>query len=33
MSQAIRFIVDNNFFDGVELRAGESNEKMIEEIE
>ncbi|KAG7099304.1 hypothetical protein E1B28_001162 [Marasmius oreades] len=33
LSQAIRFIVDNDFFNGVELKPGEANEKKIEVIE
>ncbi|KAF9270308.1 hypothetical protein L218DRAFT_1071760 [Marasmius fiardii PR-910] len=33
LSQAIRFIVDNDFFDAVELKPGEANEKKIEVIE
>lgn len=31
-SQAIRFLVDNDFLEGVELRPGEANEKLIEEV-
>ncbi|EIW86631.1 hypothetical protein CONPUDRAFT_86592 [Coniophora puteana RWD-64-598 SS2] len=33
LSQAIRFIVDNDFLDNVELKAGEANDKMIEEVD
>lgn len=33
LSQAIRFLVDNNFLYGVELKAGEADEKMIEVID
>ena len=32
LSQAIRFLVDNDFLDNVELRPGQTNEKMIEVI-
>ncbi|KAI3622646.1 ccch zinc finger protein [Moniliophthora roreri] len=32
LSQAIRFLVDNNFLEGVELKPGQSEEKMIEVI-
>ena len=33
LSQAIRFLVDNDFLDNVELKPGQANEKMIEVIE
>lgn len=33
LSQAIRFLVDNDFLDNVELRPGQADEKMIEVIE
>lgn len=33
LSQAIRFLVDNDFLQGVELKPGDANEKMIEMIE
>lgn len=32
LSQAIRFLVDNNFLEGVESTPGEAGRKMIEEI-
>jgi hypothetical protein len=32
LSQAIRFLVDNEFLENVELKPGEANEKMIEVI-
>ena len=32
LSQAIRFLVDNDFLDNVELRPGQADEKMIEVI-
>ena len=32
LSQAIRFLVDNDFLDNVELRPGQANERMIEVI-
>jgi hypothetical protein len=32
LSQAIRFLVDNDFLEGVELRPGEANERMIEVV-
>jgi len=32
LSQVIRFLVDNNFLEGVELTPGQANQKMIEEI-
>ncbi|KZT05961.1 uncharacterized protein LAESUDRAFT_813190 [Laetiporus sulphureus 93-53] len=32
LSQAIRFLVDNDFLEDVELRAGQASEKMIEVI-
>ncbi|EMD42234.1 hypothetical protein CERSUDRAFT_41682 [Gelatoporia subvermispora B] len=32
LSQAIRFLVDNDFLEGVELKPGQANEKMIEVI-
>jgi hypothetical protein len=32
LSQAIRFLVDNDFLENVELRAGEANEKWIEVV-
>jgi hypothetical protein len=33
LSQAIRFLVDNDFLENVELRPGEASEKMIEVID
>lgn len=33
LSQAIHFLVDNDFLDGVELRPGEADEKLIEVLE
>jgi len=33
LSQAIRFIVDNDFLDNVELKAGQANEKIIEVVD
>ncbi|KAF7347761.1 NUFIP1 domain-containing protein [Mycena venus] len=30
LSQAIRFLVDNDFLQNVELRPGQANEKLIE---
>ncbi len=32
LSQAISFLVGNDFLDNVELRAGQGSEKMIEVI-
>ncbi len=32
LSQAIRFIVDNDFFTGVELKPGQAEDKMIEMV-
>jgi len=32
LSQAIRFLVDNDFLKNVELRPGQASEKMIEVI-
>ncbi|KAL4064915.1 hypothetical protein V8B97DRAFT_2010599 [Scleroderma yunnanense] len=32
LSQAIRFLVDNNFLEGVELRPGEAHQQMIEVV-
>ena len=32
LSQAIRFLVDNDFLDNVELKPGQANERMIEVI-
>lgn len=32
LSQAIRFLVDNDFLENVELRPGQTQEKMIEVI-
>jgi hypothetical protein len=32
LSHAIRFLADNDFLRGVELKAGEANQKMIEVI-
>jgi hypothetical protein len=32
LSQAIRFLVDNDFLQGVELKPGNAHEKMIEVI-
>jgi len=32
LSQAIRFLVDNDFLENVELKAGEANEKRIEVV-
>jgi hypothetical protein len=32
LSQAIRFLVDNDFLQGVEMKAGEADEKLIEVI-
>lgn len=32
LSQAIRFLVDNDFLENVELRPGQASEKMIEVI-
>lgn len=33
LSQAIHFLVDNNFLDNVELKPGQANERMIEVID
>lgn len=33
LSQAIRFLVDNDFLDGVEIKPGQASERMIEVIE
>jgi hypothetical protein len=33
LSQAIRFLVDNEFLENVELKPGEADEKMIEVID
>jgi len=33
LSQAIRFLVDNEFLDGVELKPGEANEKLIQVVD
>ena len=32
LSQAIRFLVDNDFLDNVELKPGQADERMIEVI-
>lgn len=32
LSQAIRFLVDNNFLEGVELHPGDAHHKMIEVV-
>jgi len=32
LSQAIRFLVDNDFLENVELKPGEANEKRIEVV-
>ena len=32
LSQAIRFLVDNDFLRGVEMKPGEADEKLIEVI-
>lgn len=32
LSQAIRFLVNNDFLDNVELKPGQANERMIEVI-
>jgi len=32
LSQAIRFLVDNDFLENVELKAGEANERRIEVV-
>ena len=32
LSQAIHFLVDNDFLDNVELKPGQANERMIEVI-
>lgn len=32
LSQAIRFLVANNFLEGVELRPGDAHQKMIEVV-
>jgi len=32
LSQAIRFLVANNFLKGVELKPGQANQKLIEVI-
>lgn len=32
LSQAIRFIVDNDFFEGVELKPGDSERILITEL-
>lgn len=32
LSQAIRFLVDNDFLENVELRPGQAQEKMLEVI-
>ena len=32
LSQAIRFLVDNDFLDNVELKPGQANERMIQVI-
>ena len=33
LSQAIRFLVDNDFLDDVELKPGEAEERMIQVID
>lgn len=33
LSQAIRFLVDNDFLEGVELKPGQADEKMIEVLD
>lgn len=33
LSQAIRFLVDNDFLQEVELRPGQANEQMIEVLD
>jgi hypothetical protein len=33
LSQAIRFIVDNDMFHGVELKAGDAENVLIKEVE
>jgi len=32
LSQAIRFLVDNDFLEGVELKPGQANGRMIEVV-
>lgn len=32
LSQAVRFLVDNDFLRGVEMKPGEAGEKLIEVI-
>ena len=32
LSQAIRFIVDNDFLDNVELKPGQADERMIQVV-
>jgi len=32
LSQAIRFLVDNDFLEDVELTPGEASERLIEEV-
>ena len=33
LSQTIRFLVDNDFLENVELKAGQADKKMIEVLE
>jgi hypothetical protein len=33
LSQAIRFLVDNDFLENVELKPGDAKEKMIEVLD
>lgn len=33
LSQAIRFLVDNDFLENVELKPGQADERMIEVID
>lgn len=33
LSQAIRFLVDNDFLDGVELKPGEASGKLIQIVD
>lgn len=33
LSQAIRFLVDNDFLRGVEMKPGEAQQKMIEVVQ
>lgn len=33
LSQAIRFVVQNDFFDGVEIKPGDADRRLVEVIE